>query len=56
MALRTNYYTKWPKAMALGANTVKDVAKFIYQNIMNRSECPLELVRDQGKYFMDEVM
>ena len=42
----TDYYTKWPEAMALQTNTAKDVAKFIYKNIMTRFGCPMELVSD----------
>ena len=47
---------KWPEAMALRTNTAKDVAKFIYKNIMTRFGCPVELVSDQGKHFMNEVI
>ena len=51
-----DYCTKWPEAMALQTNTTKDVAKFIYKNIMTRFGCPVELVSDQGKHSMNKVI
>ena len=36
--------------------TAKYVRKFIYKNIMTRSGCPVQLVSNQGKHFMNEVI
>ena len=52
----TDYFTKWPEAKALRGNTSLEVAKFIYQNIMTRFGCPVEIVSDQGKHFLNNVM
>lgn len=32
------------------------MAKFIYQNIMTRFVCPMEIVSDQGKHFLNDFM
>lgn len=50
----TNYCTKWPEAKALRKNYAAEVAKFLYQNVMTRFGCPVELVSDQGTHFLDE--
>ena len=50
------YYTKWLEAMTLRTSTAKDVPKFTYKNIMTKFGCPVELVSDQGKHFMNEVI
>ena len=47
---------KWSIEMALLTNIAKDVAKSIYKNIMITFGCPMELVSDQGKHFMNEVI
>ena len=52
----TYYYTKWPQTMALWTNIAEDVESFIYRNIMTKFGCSIELVIDQGKHFMNEVI
>ena len=42
--------------MALRTNTAKDVAKYICKNIMTKFGCPMKLVNDHGKHFMNEVI
>ena len=52
----TDYCTKWVEAIALRDNTARSVAKFLYNNIMTRFGCPVELVFDQGKHFLNKVI
>ena len=54
--VETDYFTKWTKAKALRNNTAAEVAKFLYENIMTRFGCPVELVSDQGIHFLNRVM
>ena len=52
----TDYFTKWAEAKALRNNTAEVVAKFLYENIMTRFGCPVELVSDQGTHFLNRVI
>ena len=52
----TDYCTKWVEAVALKANKVASVAKFLYCNIMTRFGCPIELISDQGTHFLNGVI
>ena len=52
----TYYYTKWVEAKALCDNTTRSIAKFLYKNIWCRFRCPIELINDQGKHFVNEVV
>lgn len=52
----TDYFTKWPEAKALKRNFTFEVATFLYQNIMTRFGCPIELVSDQGMHFLNKVI
>ena len=52
----TDYVTKWVEAKALTDNSAKKTAKFIYEYIITRFGCPLELVSDQGTHFINELV
>ena len=52
----TDYVTKWVEAKALTDNSAKKTTKFLYENIITRYGCPLELVSDQGTHFLNETM
>jgi len=47
----TYYVTKWAEAGATQINNANTVAKFLYENIITRFECPKELVNDRGTHF-----
>ena len=52
----TDYATKWIEARALRGNTAKETAKFLYEAILTRFGCPLQLVSDQGSHFLNKTI
>ena len=52
----TDYCTKWAEAKALRDNKASSVAKFLYDTIITRYGCPIELVSDQGTHFLNKVV
>lgn len=52
----TDYCTKWVEAIALKDNKAESVASFLYNNIMTRFGCPVEIVSDQGVNFLNKVI
>ena len=52
----TDYVTKWVEAKALTDNSAKKTTKFLYENIITRYGCPLELVSDQGTHFLTDTL
>ena len=51
-----DYVTKWVEAIAFRTNDAKNVATFLYENIIVRFGCPIELVSDRGTHFVNEVV
>lgn len=43
-------------ARALKDNTIKSIIKFLYDKIIIYYGCPIELVSDQGIYFINEII
>ena len=41
----TDYVTKWVEAKALTDNIAKKIEEFLYEHIITRFGCPLELVK-----------
>ena len=52
----TGCCTKWVEAKALQDNTNESVARFLYENIMTRFICSMELVSNQGSHFINKVV
>ncbi|KAH9328778.1 hypothetical protein KI387_000886, partial [Taxus chinensis] len=50
------YLTKWVEARPLKTASMDEVARFIYERIVSRFGCPLEIVTDQGSHFINEVV
>ena len=50
------YYTKWVEAKATPKNNARTTTKFLFENIFTRYGLPLEIVSDQGVYFVNEVI
>ena len=54
--LATDYATKYVEAAATKKDDAFTVAKFMWENIITRYGCPLELVSDRGTHFLNEVI
>jgi hypothetical protein len=54
--LAIDYTTKWVEAIATKKNDAQTVAKFIFEYIIVSFGCPLELVSDRGKNFLNKVV
>ena len=52
----TDHYIKWVEAKALRDNKTQTVAHFLYENIITRFGCLVDLVNDQGPHFINEVV
>ena len=52
----TDYATKWVEALALKTNDAKVTATFIFDHIITRFGCPLELVSDRGTHFLNSTI
>ena len=52
----TDYCRNWVEEKALRDNTTLSTAKFLYECIWCRYDYPIELVSDQGSYFINEVV
>ena len=51
-----DYCTKWVKAKPFRDNTETSTAKFLYEYIWCKFNCPIELVSDQGTHFINKVI
>ena len=54
--MATEYYTKWVEAKPALDNTAASMTKFLYEHIWCRFGYPIELIRNQGGYFLNEVI
>ncbi|KAG9293992.1 hypothetical protein G9A89_019330 [Geosiphon pyriformis] len=46
IAVAVNYLTKWPEAKVIQRADAKSVENFIYEDIICRHGCPIELLSD----------
>ena len=54
--IATEYVTKWIEAIATKIDDAETIAKFLYENIINRFGCPKELVSDRCIYFLNDTI
>jgi hypothetical protein len=52
----TDYMTKWAEARAVRKADARSTTKFIYEHIITRFGCPIEMVTDRGTHFINEVI
>jgi hypothetical protein len=52
----TNYATKWVESKAFKTNTTIIIARFLYEYILTKFECPLTTVVDQGVHFINDII
>ena len=51
-----DYFTKWPEARALEKADAKEVARFIYEDIICRHGCPKKILSDRGSHFNNKLI
>lgn len=54
--MAVDYNTNWPIARPLKEATATEIVKFIYEKIVMRFGCPVELVSDRGANFMSKIL
>jgi hypothetical protein len=54
--MAVDYNTNWPIARALKDATAPEIVKFLYEEIVMRFGCPVELVSDRGANFMSKIL
>ena len=52
----TDYATMWAEAKASVNADAHSTAKFLYENVITRFGCPLEIISNQGSHFLNEVI
>ena len=50
------YVTKWVEAEPVDTYSSEIGAKFIYENIITKFGCPLTLINDKGKHFINKTI
>ena len=50
------YVTKWAEAELVDTCSSEIAAKFIYENIITRFGCPINLISDQGSHFINKTI
>src|SRR6266545_1940755 len=51
-----DYFTKYPEARVLANANAKNVANFIYEDIISRHGCPRKILSDRGTHFNNQVI
>ena len=51
-----DYFTKWPEAKALEKADAKEVARFIYEDIICRHGCTKKILSDRGSHFNNKII
>jgi transposase InsO family protein len=56
LIVATDYLTKWAEAAAVPKADKVVAAEFIFNQVVCKYGCPLEVVTDQGGHFMNDVL
>src|SRR6266498_1593018 len=51
-----DYFTKYPEVRALANANARNVANFIYEDIICRYGCPRKIISDRGTHFNNQVI
>jgi len=51
-----DYMTKWVEAGVVRKVDARSTTRFIYEQVITRFGCPLEMVTDRGTHFINEVI
>src|SRR6266540_2165152 len=51
-----DYFTKYPEARALANANARNVANFLYEDIICRHGCPRRIISDRGTHFNNQVI
>lgn len=54
--MAVDYATNWPIARALKSATADEIVKFIYEEIVMKFGCPVEVVSDRGANFLSKIL
>ena len=54
--MAVDYSTNWPIARALNSATADEIVKFLYEEIVMKFGCPVELVSDRGANFLSKIL
>ncbi|MCO5600016.1 hypothetical protein L7F22_054124 [Adiantum nelumboides] len=54
--MATCYVSKWIEAKALPKNTAKSTTWFLYEHIICKYGCPIEIVSNQGTHFINDTI
>lgn len=54
--MAVDYATNWPIARALQSATADEIVKFIYEEIVMKFGCPVEVVSDRGANFLSKIL
>jgi hypothetical protein len=52
----TDYATRWVKAEALCDITIKNITKFVFEQIITHFGCPIDLVSDKSNHFINRTI
>src|SRR6266511_1152831 len=51
-----DYFTKYPEARALANANARNIANFLYEDIICRHGCPRKIISDRGTHFNNQVI
>src|SRR6266508_4936895 len=51
-----DYFTKYPEARALANANARNIANFLYEDIICRHGCPRKIISDRGTYFNNQII